>query len=72
MMKILLKACKIVSPQSDFNGQTKDILINDGIIEKIEDSISETVDQLVELENLHVSVGWFDARARSSRPRLST
>ena len=38
-MKILIKKATIVDPQSSFNGKTKDLLIENGIITKIEDSI---------------------------------
>ncbi|MGF2413752.1 MAG: dihydroorotase, partial [Ferruginibacter sp.] len=39
---------------------TKDILITDGIISKIDDAISEKPDQLIEQEGLSVSIGWMD------------
>ncbi len=59
-MKVLLKQATIVCPSSSFNGQTKDILIDKGIITKIDDSIIEKTDQLIEQPNLHVSIGWMD------------
>lgn len=60
-MKILLKSCKIISPESPLNGKTKDILIKDGVFEKIEDQIKDKVDQVFSHDNLHVSIGWYDA-----------
>lgn len=36
----LLKSATIIEPSSSFHLQSKDILIIDGIIEKIEDSIA--------------------------------
>ena len=60
-MKILLKSCKIISPGSPLDGKTKDILIQDGIIEKIEDALKDKVDQTFSHENLHISTGWYDA-----------
>ena len=59
-MKVLIKQATIVCPSSSFNGQTKDILIDKGIITKIDDSIIEKTDQLIEQPNLHVSIGWMD------------
>ena len=60
-MLILLKSCKIISPESEFHGKTKDILIQDGVIEKIEDTIKDKADQTFTHDNLHVSIGWYDA-----------
>ncbi|NOT90503.1 dihydroorotase [Ferruginibacter sp.] len=59
-MKVLIKQARIISPHSPFNGHTKDILITDGIISKIDDAISEKPDQLIEQEGLSVSIGWMD------------
>jgi dihydroorotase len=59
-MKVLIKQARIISPTSPFNGQTKDILIIDGIISKIDDAISEKTDQLIEQNGLCVSIGWMD------------
>ena len=67
-MKILLKSCKIVSTPSSFNGSRKDILVIDGIIQAISDSIKEDVDQIIEHHNLHVSTGWFDAKVNFCDP----
>jgi dihydroorotase len=59
-MKLLIKNAFIVSPSSPFNGFKKDILIIDGIIKLIENSIDAAVDTIIEKENLHVSIGWVD------------
>ena len=61
-MQILLKSCKLVSKANKLNGKVVDILISEGKISKISESISEQVDQLIDLPNLHVSTGWFDAK----------
>ena len=67
-MKVLLKQAHIISPSSPFNGQTKDILISDGIINKIADSISETADQTIEQKGLCISIGWVDIFADFGDP----
>ena len=38
-MSILIKSAKIIDASSKFNGKTKDIFINQGIIQEIADSI---------------------------------
>lgn len=67
-MKILLKSCTIISPQSEYNGQQKDIFIDSGIISAIGDNLSNEADQVIEHDGLHVSVGWFDARVNFCDP----
>jgi dihydroorotase len=67
-MKILLKSCKIVSKSSPFNGKTKDILIQDGIISKIKDQITDKVDQVFNHPDLHISIGWYDSKVNFCDP----
>ncbi|QTD37689.1 dihydroorotase [Polaribacter batillariae] len=68
-MITLLKSAKIIDASSPFHQQTKDILIRDGVIKKIADSIPNKKDyQLVEKENLHVSCGWFDTSVSFGEP----
>jgi dihydroorotase len=59
-MQILLRQAKIIDSSSPFNGQTKDILITDGIISSIEDKIDHQNAQVVTGEGLLVSGGWVD------------
>lgn len=59
-MKVLIKQARIISPLSPYNGQTKDILITDGLIAAIGDSISENADQIIEHPGLCISTGWMD------------
>ena len=59
-MKVLLKQAIIVQSSSPLNGLQKDILINNGIIQLIEDQITEQSDTVVEQPGLHVSIGWID------------
>ena len=58
-MKILLKQVFIADALSPHNGSVKDILITNGIIEKIGDDISEA-DETIQFENVLVSPGWVD------------
>lgn len=67
-MRILLKSVKIVDSSSEFNGQTKDMLIENGIIQQIADNIESTADQTISGENLHVSAGWIDMRVSPKDP----
>jgi dihydroorotase len=59
-MKVLIKQANIISSSSPFNGKTKDILISDGIISKIGDSIDEQADITIDEKGLSVSIGWMD------------
>lgn len=68
-MTTLLKSATIIDASSEFNNQTKDILIVDGIIKKIADNIRKNRDYtVVELDNLHVSCGWFDTSVSLGEP----
>ncbi len=67
-MRILLKSVKIIDGSSEFNGQTKDMLIENGIIQQIANSIESTADQTISGENLHVSAGWIDMRVSPKDP----
>ncbi|MFM6924272.1 MAG: dihydroorotase [Ferruginibacter sp.] len=67
-MKILIKQASIISPSSPFNGQIKDILITDGTISGISDSISENADQVITQDGLCVSIGWMDMFADFGDP----
>ncbi len=67
-MKILLKSAQIIDKSSNFHKQTKDILIDNGIISKISDSITEKVDKIISLKNLHLSTGWVDTSVSFGEP----
>ncbi len=67
-MKILLKSCKIIDSKSEHHQQTKDILIEGDTITKIENTITDKADKIVEFENLHISTGWFDAKVNFTDP----
>ncbi|KAB1158394.1 dihydroorotase [Tenacibaculum aiptasiae] len=68
-MTTLLKSATIIDATSSYHKQTKDILITDGIITKIDDAISAPEGcEIVTLENLHVSTGWFDTSVSFGEP----
>jgi dihydroorotase len=67
-MKILIKQTQIVDPNSPFNGQKADILIDNGIIVKISNSINEDADKTIEQNGLHASPGWVDSFANFNDP----
>ena len=68
-MSTLLKNATIIDALSPYHQQKKDILISDGKIEKIEDSIQQKENYtVVNVENLHVSCGWFDTSVSLGEP----
>lgn len=67
-MKILLKSATIIDSNSEHHLSKKDILINNGIIEAIEDTLDVSAEETVSLENLHVSMGWFDSSISFGEP----
>lgn len=68
-MSTLLKSATIIDTSSPFHQQQKDILIRNGIIEQIADNITDTtVATVIELENLHISCGWFDTSVSFGEP----
>ena len=60
LMKVLIRNALIISSSSPYNGKSKDILIENGIITKIDDNISQEDARIVSFEGLHVSEGWND------------
>ena len=68
-MKILIKKATIIDPNSSHHLQTKDMLVENGIITKIQDSISDPNKyQIFESDQLHISQGWIDLNARFGEP----
>ncbi|MCG9790996.1 dihydroorotase [Flavobacterium algicola] len=68
-MKIILRNAKIIDPQSTFDTQIVDILIEDGILSKIGTSLPNPDNiKEVQLDNLHVSQGWFDSSVSLGEP----
>ena len=67
-MKTLIRSAKIVCKTSDYHGQVKDIFIENGIIKQIGDELMLEVDEIIEGNDLHLSVGWFDMRVHAKEP----
>jgi dihydroorotase len=67
-MKVLIKKAIIVSPTSPFHGKIKDILIEDGIISKIDDGVEIDTENIIEIPGLNVSQGWMDCFANFCDP----
>ena len=71
-MQLLIKSAKVVDPSSPYNGKTVSIFIQDGIIKEIksqkEEVKSDSQIQVVEVEGLHVSPGFFDMQVNFRDP----
>jgi len=68
-MKIIIKSAKIIDSKSPFHNQTVDLLIADGLIEKIGVSLPHDNDEtVVRFDDLHVSQGWFDSSVSLGEP----
>lgn len=67
-MKILIRSAKIICKSSEFHGQTKDVFIENGIISQIGDFVDIEVDEVIEGDDICVSVGWFDMRVHAKEP----
>ncbi len=68
-MKLLLKSAKIIDSENEFHNQHKDVLIENGIITKIESNITKERDfKEINLPNLHISRGWFDSSVCFGEP----
>lgn len=68
-MNVILKNTTIIDTESAFHNRKADIKIIDGIITKIGPNLTNEENLLVvELENLHVSQGWFDTSVSFGEP----
>lgn len=66
-MRILLKQVTVADPVSPYNGSVQDILIYNGIIEKIGTDVGEA-DEEIQFENVYASPGWTDVFAHFADP----
>ena len=68
-MKTIIRNATIIDTKSPFHNKTVDILIADGCILKIENKIANPDNcQEIQLDNLHVSPGWFDSSVSLGEP----
>jgi dihydroorotase len=69
MQSYLLKNITIVDEQSEFNGQTGDLLIENGIIKSFEtDHSNENADQIIDFTGCLATPSFVDVRCNSSEP----
>lgn len=62
-MKLILKNATILDKRSSHFGQKRDLLIDNGVISEIGNSISNKDAITIESENLSVSQGWVDLKS---------
>jgi len=67
-MNVLIQQAEILDTRSSLNKQRKDILIQDGIITRIDDSIDQANHTVVNGQGLQVSPGWVDVFANFADP----
>jgi dihydroorotase len=67
-MRLLIHSAEIVDAGSPFHGQQVDVLIENGQMIEIAPGIDREVDQTIEAEGMHLSVGWLDMRVSAKDP----
>ncbi|MDC7998230.1 dihydroorotase [Gilvibacter sediminis] len=68
-MQVLIKSATILDRASDHHNKKHDILIFNGIIQKIASAIDQKeADLVIDRPNLHVSMGWFDSSVSFGEP----
>ncbi len=68
-MKLLIKSATIIDPSSPFHNKKQDLLIENGKVSKISKLIENPNKyKEIELENLHISQGWFDTSVCFGEP----
>ena len=60
MSSLLIKNVNVIDPNSEYNNSKKDILLKNGLIEKIEDNIEVNNSETIQQDNLHACPGLFD------------
>ncbi len=59
-MSVLIKQATLLSAKSPYHLKKRDILIKNGIIEKIANNIRDKANKTLKADNLFVSLGWID------------
>jgi dihydroorotase len=68
-MNLILRKAKIIDHQSSFHNQIMDVEIVDGLIKNIgENLVNKTNCKEIELDDLHISSGWFDTSVCFGEP----
>jgi dihydroorotase len=70
MKYILIKNATVIDPSSAHHLQKTDVLIASGIIKSIDKNIEPVAGEteIIEGEDLHVSIGWMDLRVNFNDP----
>lgn len=68
-MNVLIKSATVIDSKSDFHNKLVDILIEKGVISNIANRIKNTHNyKEINLNNLHISQGWFDSSVSFGEP----
>jgi len=67
-MNLIFKNATIIDKNSPFHNELVDIGVENGIIKQIGNNITAEGFETVELENLHISKGWFDSSVSLGEP----
>lgn len=67
-MKVILKSARIIDVNSKHHNKVKDVLIEDGIITKIDKNITKKGVAKYSEKNLHLSTGWMDMHSNFREP----
>jgi len=68
-MNLLIKSATILDQSSPYHNSTKDILIENGVIRKINSTIENNNNyQEIKSDDLHLSQGWFDSSVSFGEP----
>lgn len=68
-MNVIFKSATIIDTDSPLHKQVVDVQVENGIIKKIgKNIVSQSGYEIIELENLHISKGWFDSSVSLGEP----
>ncbi|SMO47453.1 dihydroorotase [Solitalea koreensis] len=71
-MNLLIKSATIVDPNSTFNGQVLDLLIEKGVVVKIGKGIEKSGVEVYDAAGQYISPGWMDMNVTFGDPGLET
>lgn len=67
-MNLIFKNATIIDPKSPFHNKVADIIVEGGIIKTIGTNLKTDGLDIIELDNLHISNGWFDSSVSLGEP----
>jgi hypothetical protein len=68
MNKTLIRAVRIIDEASPYDGQVKDVLIENGIVTNIGNSLTAPDAKVLDYANACISTGWVDMRVSAQDP----